>query len=129
VKFVVALVVAVTVFVSLTHKHAEVITLTIHNSHFDKSVVTVRRGEVVTYVVHNRDPIAHELIIGAADVQLRHELGAEPLHGARPGEVSVPAGATARTTYRVTTTRPVEFACHLPGHYAYGMHGSVRVTS
>jgi hypothetical protein len=69
-----------------------VVRLTIHNSRFDKSVLTVRRGEDVHYVVRNLDPIAHELIIGPADVQLRHELGTEPLHGARPGEVSIPPG-------------------------------------
>jgi uncharacterized cupredoxin-like copper-binding protein len=106
-----------------------VVELTIHNSAFDKPVVTVTRGETVEFVVHNTDPIAHELIVGPADVQLRHELGTEPLHGRRPGEVSVPAGATAATRYRTTTQEPIEFACHLPGHFAYGMHGVVRVVS
>jgi uncharacterized cupredoxin-like copper-binding protein len=24
--------------------------------------------------------------------------------------------------------RALEFACHLPGHYAYGMHGLARVS-
>lgn len=104
-----------------------VVELTIHDSHFDKAVVSVTRGATVTYVVHNRDPIDHELIIGPADVQVRHELGTEALHGLRPGEVSVPAESTAATVYRVVTTEPVQFACHVPGHYAYGMHGVVRL--
>jgi uncharacterized cupredoxin-like copper-binding protein len=136
VKLVVALLAMTTALVTgavVAHAGAPsgppVVRLAIHNSHFDKSVVRVHRGETVTFVVTNRDPIAHELIIGPADVQLRHELGTEPLHGARPGEVSVAAGATAITTYRASNVEPVEFACHLPGHYAYGMHGVVRVTN
>jgi uncharacterized cupredoxin-like copper-binding protein len=134
VKFVVGLLAVATAVLTFTvvagafpRTHANVVELTIHNSHFDKTFVTVQRGAEVEYVVHNRDPIAHELIIGPADVQLRHELGTEPLHGLRPGEVSVLAGSTAFTTYRVTTNKPVQFACHLPGHYAYGMHGRVRL--
>lgn len=106
-----------------------VIELTIHNSRFDKSVVTVARGETVRFVVHNTDPILHELIVGPADVQLRHELGTEPRHGPLPGEVSVPAETTAATTYRVATSQPIQFACHVPGHFAYGMRGVVRVMS
>jgi uncharacterized cupredoxin-like copper-binding protein len=125
--FVVTGLMAGTVVARAQSSSPQVVRLTIHNSRFDKTAVTVRRGAVVRYVVHNRDPIAHELIIGPADVQLRHELGTEPLHGARPGEVSIPAGGTAATTYAVVTSQPVEFACHLPGHYAYGMHGVVRV--
>jgi uncharacterized cupredoxin-like copper-binding protein len=101
--------------------------LSIHNSAFDRATITVPYGEEVRFVVRNTDPIDHELILGPADVQLRHELGTEKLHGARPGEVSVPAGTTRSTTYSVTTREPVQFACHLPGHFAYGMRGVVRV--
>ena len=108
---------------------ARVIELTIRHSAFDKASVTVRRGETVTFVVHNTDPILHELIVGPADVQLRHELGTEPRHGPLPGEVSLPPGTTGSTTYRVTTSRPIQFACHVPGHFAYGMQGVVRVIS
>jgi uncharacterized cupredoxin-like copper-binding protein len=134
VKLVVGLLAVATAVLTFTvvagafpRNRANVVELTIHNSHFDRAFVTVKRGTDVEYVVHNRDPIAHELIIGPADVQLRHELGTKPLHGLRPGEVSVPAGSTSFTTYRVTTSKPVQFACHLPGHYAYGMRGRVRV--
>jgi uncharacterized cupredoxin-like copper-binding protein len=101
--------------------------ITIHHSAFEPSRVTVRPGERVTFVVRNTDPIDHELILGNEAVQQRHEAGTEMRHGAVPGEVSVPAGGEAATTYTFTLRRPLEYACHLPGHYAYGMRGLVVV--
>jgi uncharacterized cupredoxin-like copper-binding protein len=106
---------------------SDVVHLTIHNSRFDRSVINVPAGRAVTFVVRNTDPIAHELIVGPKAVQLRHEAGTEPFHGDVPGEVTLPAGATGSTTYTAPTDGPVFFACHFPGHYAYGMHGVVRI--
>ncbi|MGH2720032.1 MAG: cupredoxin domain-containing protein, partial [Actinomycetota bacterium] len=104
-----------------------VVEVTIRHSRFTPAVVDVRRGEEVTFVIRNTDPIDHEFILGDERVHLRHEEGDEPHHGAVPGEVSVAIGATASTTYAFTFGRPLEFACHLPGHYDYGMRGLVRV--
>jgi uncharacterized cupredoxin-like copper-binding protein len=103
--------------------------ITIHFSHFDASSITVDPGETVRFVIHNEDPIAHEFIVGDRYVQLIHEIGTEPSHGAKPGEVSIPAVTTAETTYTFPTNAipHLQFACHLPGHYAYGMHGSIVI--
>ena len=108
---------------------ARTVNITIHFSHFDASSITVDQGETVRFVIHNEDPIAHEFIVGDRYVQLIHEIGTEPSHGAKPGEVSVPAETTAETTYTFPTTpgQHLQFACHLPGHYAYGMHGSIMI--
>jgi uncharacterized cupredoxin-like copper-binding protein len=98
--------------------------LTIHFSRFSESSIPVRAGETVRFVIHNEDPIDHEFIVGDRYVQRIHENGTEPSHGAKPGEVTVPAGATVETTYTFPAApEHIEFACHLPGHYAYGMHG------
>ncbi len=102
-------------------------TLTMRYSRFDPSVVEVRPGTTVRFVVRNLDPIAHELIVGDQDVQDAHEWGTETHHGERPGEVSVPAGATVETTYVFARAGTVLLGCHLPGHWAYGMRGTVRV--
>ena len=81
----------------------------------------------MTVTVRNDDPIDHELIIGDAAVQASHELGTDAHHQGG-GAVSVPAGTTASTTYRFGSAGSWLFGCHLPGHYAYGMRGIVRVT-
>ena len=99
--------------------------LTIHHSRFSRTRVRVPSG-LVRFVVRNTDPIDHELIIGDQSVQDRHERGTEPRHPPRPGEVTVPAGASAATVYVFAPTGSVLFGCHLPGHFAYGMHGVMK---
>ena len=111
---------------------ARTVVVTMHHSHFAPSVVRVEPGERVRFVLRNTDPIDHEFILGDAAVQARHEEGRQRQHhGDVPGERSVPAGQEAATTYAFRAAPEggtLEFACHLPGHYAYGMHGTVRVS-
>jgi uncharacterized cupredoxin-like copper-binding protein len=107
------------------------VVVTMHHSRFEPATVRVEAGERVRFVLRNTDPIDHEFILGDDAVQRRHEEGRERQHhGEVPGERSVAAGQEAATTYTFPAGldgRELEFACHLPGHYAYGMHGKVRV--
>jgi uncharacterized cupredoxin-like copper-binding protein len=105
----------------------ETVEITIHYSHFDPSTLGFPTGTTVRFIVHNTDPIDHEFILGDTRVQNVHELGTEAHHPPRPGEMSVPAGATRTTTYTFTETGTLIFGCHLPGHYAFGMRGLVTV--
>jgi uncharacterized cupredoxin-like copper-binding protein len=106
--------------------NAGTVHITIHYSSFAPDSLDVDPGETVRFVIRNTDPIDHEFILGDEEVQLAHELGTEAHHAPRPGEVSVPAGETVVTTYNFPET-PGEliFGCHLPGHYDFGMHGTV----
>jgi uncharacterized cupredoxin-like copper-binding protein len=97
--------------------------LTIHHSHFQPDVLTLPSGALVRFVVTNDDPIDHELIVGDEATQNLHEFGTDAHHDA-PGEVSVPAGQTRST--EITVRAGFEYACHLPGHAAYGMRGTIR---
>ena len=101
--------------------------LTVRHSRFDPGTVEVPAGARVRFEVRNTDPIAHELIVGDQAVQDAHETGSEEHHGEIPGEVSVAPGAVASTTYVFERPGTVLFGCHLPGHWAYGMQGAVRV--
>ncbi|MDQ3913868.1 MAG: plastocyanin/azurin family copper-binding protein [Actinomycetota bacterium] len=85
-------------------------------------------GTTVTFVVENRDPIDHEFLIGDEEVQRAHEEGTEEHHGAKPGEISVPAGETRETTYTFEEPGTLLIGCHLPTHYDYGMRGEITVT-
>jgi uncharacterized cupredoxin-like copper-binding protein len=105
------------------------VTIGIDHSRFDAHDLRVRPHTEVRFVLVNRDPIGHEFIVGGPDVQARHANGHEALHPPVPGEVSVPADGRASTTYVFHAPGPVEFACHLPGHYQYGMHGTVDVVA
>jgi uncharacterized cupredoxin-like copper-binding protein len=107
------------------------VVVTMHHSRFEPAVVRVAPGERVHFLLRNTDPIDHEFILGDEGVQRRHEAGRQRHHhGEVPGERSVAAGQEATTTFAFPdgpAGRTLQFACHLPGHYAYGMHGTVRV--
>ena len=98
----------------------------IHYSAFSLGHLDVAPGETVRFVVTNTDPIDHEFIVGDEAVQVAHELGTEAYHPPRPGEITIRAGETVETTYTFAT-RDLLFGCHLPGHYAYGMRGTISV--
>jgi plastocyanin len=101
----------------------------VDHSRFEVAPIRVRPPTVATFVVVNHDPTAHELIVGGPAVQPRHASGHEAYHPPVPGEVSVPADGRASTTYVFHAPGPVEYACHLPRHYEYGMHGIVQVVA
>jgi uncharacterized cupredoxin-like copper-binding protein len=103
------------------------IEISIRHSRFSPERLEIERGTTVRFVVHNRDPIAHEFIVGDEHVQLVHENGTEKHHGAKPGEVSIPAGRTRSTIYTFSGSADLIFGCHLPGHYAYGMRGVIAL--
>ena len=101
--------------------------LGIEHSAFSTGRIVVRQGTELTFVVDNGDPIRHELIVGPSEVHARHEAGTEAAHPPRPGEVTIDPLEQATTTYAFDEPGFVEFACHLPGHLAYGMTGTVQV--
>lgn len=99
----------------------------IHHSRFDLGALRVHEGTLVQFVVRNDDPIDHELVVGDAEVHRRHANGRERRHPPVPGEVSIAPGDTAMTFYEFTEPGTVVYACHLPGHEAYGMTGEIQV--
>lgn len=102
-------------------------TVGISYSRFTLESITAEAGEPIEIVLRNDDPIEHEWIVGPAGVHERHRTGTEPFHDDRPTEVTIPALSSRTTT--VTFDEPGEYAyiCHLPGHEAYGMVGTIYV--
>lgn len=101
----------------------------IHHSRFDVGDLTVRQGTLIRFEVHNQDPIDHELVVGEGDVHRRHATGTERRHPPVPGEVSVPPGDTGLTFYVADEVGSLVYACHLPGHVAFGMRGTIDVVA
>jgi uncharacterized cupredoxin-like copper-binding protein len=106
-----------------------VIEIDIHYSHFSPSAITVPAGRPITFVIVNNDPIDHEWIVGDAALHERHRTGTEPYHNARPTEISIDALHEKRTTITFATPTTLTYVCHLPGHEAYGMTGTLVVVS
>jgi uncharacterized cupredoxin-like copper-binding protein len=99
----------------------------IEHSRFEPSRFAVEAGTEVRFVVRNGDPIGHELIVGPPEVHERHRTGTHAQHGPVPGELSVGPDGQAVTSYVFDVPGVIELACHLPGHYAFGMHGEIEV--
>ena len=96
-------------------------------SAFRTTEVVATAGVPITIVLVNGDPIDHEWLVGDEAFHERHRSGTETHHGARPTEVSVPAGTTVTTTVTFRAPGEYPFICHLPGHEAYGMVGTLVV--
>lgn len=96
-------------------------------SRFDPAALEVRAGEPLTFVVTNRDPIAHEFILGTVAEQREHESGTDTDHDGTPGAASLDAGEAETVTFTFTEPGEYQYACHLEGHYAYGMFGTITV--
>jgi len=99
----------------------------VEHSRFSPSELRVVAGTEVRFVLANGDPINHELIIGPPDVHDRHRHGTEAEHEPRPGELSVGPDGQGVTSYVFDEPGTIEMACHLPGHYDFGMHGEIEV--
>jgi uncharacterized cupredoxin-like copper-binding protein len=99
----------------------------VEHSRFLPDYVRVVEGTEVRFVLRNDDPINHELIVGPQSVHDRHSNGTEAYHPPKPGELSVGPDEQGVTSYVFDEPGTVEMACHLPGHYAFGMKGEIEV--
>jgi uncharacterized cupredoxin-like copper-binding protein len=102
--------------------------ITIHYSHYEPAAFRVPAGRPVEVVLRNTDPIDHEWIVGDAALHARHRTGTEPYHAGRPTEVTIPALSTITTVVTFASPGSLQYICHLPGHEAYGMVGTVTIT-
>jgi uncharacterized cupredoxin-like copper-binding protein len=105
----------------------QTVAITIHYSAFDPTEVTVAAGAPITFVLINEDPIDHEWLIGDEGFHATHRAGTHAVHGDVPTEVTIPALATVETTITFEEPGRLAYVCHLPGHEAYGMVGTVTV--
>ncbi len=102
-------------------------TVVVHYSRFEPETIEVPAGVPVTITLRNDDPIDHEWIVGPPEVHERHRTGTEPVHDTVPTEVTIPALSTRVTTLTFDHAVEYQYICHLPGHEAYGMVGTLRV--
>lgn len=100
------------------------VTITFRYSRFVPAAITVPAGVPVTFVLVNDDPIGHEWIVGLPDLHAAHRIGTEASHEGRPAEVTIPPLASRSTTITFAPGS-YEYICHLPGHEAYGMKGTL----
>jgi uncharacterized cupredoxin-like copper-binding protein len=112
------------------------------------SSIVVRAGRRVTFAVTNAGKLPHEFILGDRATQLVHErqMQAMPADGEHmhdhthavaghdmgdhaTGGLTVPPGQTRRLTWTFHDPGVVLYGCHVVGHWAAGMRGTIMVLS
>ena len=99
---------------------------------FTPSVINIRPGETVRFVVTNTGKVQHEFVIGNKKEQIEHEKEMAKMVGmVMPDEangISLAAGQTKTLIWQFPA-KPgvVEYACHQPGHFVVGMIGKIYV--
>ena len=108
------------------------------------SSIVVRAGHRVTFSVTNAGKLPHEFILGDRATQLDHERQMQAMpadgdhmmhahtHGSADhaaGGLTVPPGQTRRLTWTFHDPGVVLYGCHVLGHWAAGMRGTIRVVS
>lgn len=110
---------------------------------FIPAVVDLVPGETVLFHVVNGGLAVHGVVIGNQAVQDAWEIaeaatvdappGPTPAVSVPPGvaglRVVVPSGGREDALYTVPRTDGLIVGCHIPGHYAKGMHVPVRLVT
>jgi len=106
------------------------------------SSIVVRAGHRVTFAVTNAGRLPHEFILGDRATQLDHERQMQAMpadgdhmmhahsHGSAnhaTGGLTVPPGQTRRLTWTFHDPGVVLYGCHVLGHWAAGMKGTIVV--
>jgi Cu+-exporting ATPase len=101
------------------------------NLRFDPSAISVRAGETVAFRVINTGSEEHEFVIGDKSDQAQHEraMASNGKSMGRGAALDVPAGQTRTLVYRFGGPGTLIYGCHVAGHYAAGMSGSITVAS
>ena len=97
-------------------------------SRFTPASFAVAAGTIVRLDLVNDDPISHEFVIGDEAAQQRHETGKQKSHDGEAGAASLEPGERQTIWYRFPARGTALFGCHKPGHYAYGMRGTITIT-
>jgi Cu+-exporting ATPase len=96
---------------------------------FAPDAFNVRAGETVAFDISNSGALPHEFVIGDASVQQAHESEMAAGHmGGEQNAIEVPAGQTVRLVYTFGQPGTLEIGCHLPGHFAAGMRGTITIS-
>ena len=99
---------------------------------FYTSMIDVKQGETIRFIVKNSGNLKHEMVLGT-DKELKEHyevMKKNPeMEHADSNMVTVAPGKSGEIIWQFTKAGKVDFACLQPGHYDAGMKGMVNVAS
>lgn len=108
-------------------------TLTVEMSdamRFTPAEITVRRGDTVRFVIHNRGRSLHEMVLGTEAELREHAALMRKFPGMEhdePHMAHVAPGQTGEIGWQFTRPGVFHYGCLLPGHFEAGMVGRIIV--
>jgi uncharacterized cupredoxin-like copper-binding protein len=100
---------------------------------FVHAPLTIKKGDVVKFVVTNKGSMPHEFSVGDSPSQRAHALMMEKMpdmkHDKDATAISLAPGETKELIWAFTKpiTGQIELACQVPGHYQAGMVTKVKM--
>lgn len=97
---------------------------------FAPNTLTFPANTTVRFTLVNQDTVDHEFVVGSEAVQQEHAMkAAQGDHGMHdPTRAAVPAGKTVEFSYTFGAPAMLMVGCHVAGHYALGMRGTITIT-
>ena len=100
------------------------------NMRFTPSVITVKQGDTVRFVVKNQGKQLHEMVIGTKkelDAHAALMVKFPKMEHDEPYMAHVSAGKSQDLIWTFNRAGDFEFACLIAGHYQAGMAGKITV--
>jgi uncharacterized cupredoxin-like copper-binding protein len=94
---------------------------------FDPASIDVAAGETITFVVTNDTSTPHEFVLGDEAYQDSHGDAMDDGMSHEGNAVTLDPGDTQELTWTFSDAGEVIYACHVAGHYASGMRGTISV--
>ena len=97
---------------------------------FAPDLISVKRGEIIKFVVKNKGNVLHEIVFGTLSELKEHgELMKKvpDMEHDEPYMAHVAPGKTGEIVWQFTRAGEFNFACLLPGHFEASMVGKIIV--
>lgn len=99
---------------------------------FKPGQLTVKEGETIRFVVHNKGALLHEFVIGTKAENAKHAelmLKFPGMEHDEPYMAHVDPGKTGEIVWTFNKAGKFEFACLIAGHFQAGMVGTITVAA
>ena len=99
---------------------------------FKPGQLTVKEGETIRFVVHNKGALLHEFVIGTKAENAKHAELMWKFPGMEHDEpymAHVDPGKTGEIVWTFNKAGKFEFACLIAGHFQAGMVGTITVAA
>lgn len=98
---------------------------------FEPASISVTEGETVMFKVSNQGSSVHEFVIGDDSFQDQHEEEMADMGGMamadEPNAVTLDPGESKALIWTFSRSGSFLYGCHVSGHYAQGMMGTIEV--